>query len=82
MKIEISAGCADVFVDSESKQLIRHLNHMFDNYHKKLKLIWMIISIAVLLQLGWLLIELHFTKQSLAETYQNIVGIKPERIQN
>lgn len=55
---------------------------MPDDFNKNLRLIWMIISIAVLLQLGWLLIELHFTKQSLAKEYQNLVGIKLERIQN
>lgn len=55
---------------------------MFDDYNKKLRLIWTIILIAVLLQLGWLLIELHLTKQSLAKEYQNLIGIQSERIQN
>lgn len=40
----------------------------------------MIISIALLLQLGWLLVELHFTKQSLAEEYSKIRnGIEQEQ---
>jgi len=35
---------------------------MFDDYNKKLRLTWAIISIAVLLQLGWLLTELYHLK--------------------